>query len=79
MCCYHWVERRKELPVPPLTVYTAAVAERVRTLQRARGLEIDGVMGARSWRALSDEIGEGFSLENALLSALSQSGGASCL
>ena len=67
------------LPVPPLTVYTAAVAERVRTFQRARGLEIDGVMGARSWRALSDEIGEGFSLENALLSALSQSGGASCL
>ena len=67
------------LPVPPLTVYTAAVAERVRTFQRARGLEIDGVMGARSWRALSDEIGEGFSLENALSSALSQSGGASCL
>lgn len=67
------------LPVPPLSVYTAAVAERVRTFQRARGLEIDGVMGARSWRALSDEIGEGFSLENALLSALSQSGGASCL
>ena len=67
------------LPVPPLTVYTAAVAERVRAFQRARGLEIDGVMGARSWRALSDEIGEGFSLENALLSALSQSGGASCL
>ena len=67
------------LPVPPLSVYTAAVAERVRAFQRARGLEIDGVMGARSWRALSDEIGEGFSLENALLSALSQSGGASCL
>ena len=67
------------LPVPPLSVYTAAVAERVRTFQRARGLEIDGVMGARSWRALSDEIGQGFSLENALLSALSQSGGASCL
>ena len=67
------------LPVPPLSVYTAAVAERVRTFQRARGLEIDGVMGARSWRALSDEIGEGFSLENALMSALSQSGGASCL
>ena len=67
------------LPVPPLSVYTAAVAERVRTFQRVRGLEIDGVMGARSWRALSDETGDGFSLDNALSLALSQSGGASCL
>ena len=66
------------LPVPPLSVYTAAVEERVRAFQRFRGLEVDGVMGARSWRALSDEIGEGFSLDIALSSALSDTGGASC-
>ena len=65
-------------PVPPLSVYTPAVTERVRAFQRAQGLEIDGIMGARSWRALSDEIGEGFSLANAWSTALSQSRGKSC-
>lgn len=66
------------LPVPPLSVYTPAVTERVRAFQRVQDLEIDGIMGARSWRALGDETGEGFSLDHALSTALSQSGGASC-
>ena len=67
-----------DLPVPPLSVYTPAVAERVRTFQRIQGLEIDGVMGAHTWRALSDATGRGFSLANARAVAASLSGDAQC-
>ena len=67
-----------DLPAPPLSVYTPAVAERVRTFQRTQGLEVDGVMGAHTWRALSDATGRGFSLANARAVAASLSGDAQC-
>ena len=67
-----------DLPAPPLSVYTPAVAERVRAFQRSQGLDVDGVMGAHTWRALSDATGRGFSLADARSVAASLSGGAQC-
>jgi len=55
-----------QLPAPPLDVFTEALQQRVVAFQMTAGLEVDGVIGARTLQALNDELGRGWSSEGAI-------------
>ena len=55
-----------QLPAPPLDVFTEALQQRVIAFQMTAGLNVDGVIGARTLQALNDELGRGWSASGAI-------------
>lgn len=54
------------LPPPPLDLFTEALQQRVMAFQAAAGLEVDGVIGARTVQALNHELERGWAAPSAI-------------
>jgi len=67
------------LPAPPLDVFTSALEQRVMAFQAAAGLEVDGVIGARTLQTLNDHLGRGWWSPSAIDQFNLRIGTATCL
>jgi general secretion pathway protein A len=67
------------LPAPPLDVFTPALEQRVMAFQAATGLEVDGVIGARTLQTLNDQLGRGWWSPSAIDQFNLRIGTATCL
>lgn len=68
-----------ELPAPPLDVFTEALEQRVMAFQAASGLEVDGVIGARTLQTLNDQLGRGWRSASAIDQLIARVGASTCL
>ncbi len=71
--------RFDQLSPPPLETFTPDLEMRVRQFQRSAGLEVDGVVGAKTLQSLNSKLGIGFNRDALSYSPKAMEVSSSCL